>query len=149
MSAPSPYSVTYQSHQLPTPNDTLFEDQHVLPFVSEISLNSDASHGSTGSSTRSLVPYEIIEPNDRSDLSQYLLGNAPFSFDDYLFTANDDFAFSAQSLEGINSDSNTSMDPPRGPVVSQFVSSGTQYMTGNTASLQQLPLAPLNVSIHK
>ncbi|XTI91544.1 hypothetical protein V2W45_1495348 [Cenococcum geophilum] len=147
MSAPSPYSVTYQSHQLPTPNDTPFEDQHVLPFVSEISLNSDTSHGSTGSSTLSLVPYEMIEPNDRSDLSQYLSGNAPFSFDDYLFATNDDFAFSAQSLEGINSDSNTSVDPLSGPVVSQFVSSDIQYMTGNTTFLQQPPPASLYVSI--
>ncbi len=147
MSTPPPYSVTYQSHQLPTPNNTPFEDQRVLPFVSEISLNSDKSHAATGSSTLSLIPYEIIEPNDRSDLSQYLSGNAPFSFDNYLFTANDDFAFSAQSLEGINLDSNTSVDPPRGPVVSQFMSSGTQYMTDNTASLQQLPPAALYVSI--
>jgi len=147
MSAPSPYSVTYQSHQLPTPNNTPFEDQHVLPFVPEISLNSDTSHGSTGGSTLSLVPYEIIEPNDRSNLSQYLSGNAPFSSDDYLFAANDDFAFSAQSLEGINSDSYTSVDPPRGLVVSQFVASGTQYMTGNTAFLQQLPPTSLYVSI--
>jgi hypothetical protein len=147
MSAPSPCSVTYQSHQLPTPNNTPFEDQHVLPFVSEISLNSDTSHGSTGSSTLSLVPYEIIELNYRSDLTQYLSGNAPFNFDDHLFAANDNFAFSAQSLEGINSDSNTSVDPPRGPVESQFVSSGTQYMTGNTAFLQQQPPASLYVSI--
>lgn len=141
MSAPSPYNITYQS------SDTLFEDQYVLPFVSEISLNSDTSHGSTGSSTLSLVPYEIIQPNDRSDLSQYLSDNVPFSFDDYLFAANDDFAFSAQSLEGINPDSHTSVDPPRGPIVSQFVSSGTQYMTGNAALFQQLPPASLYVSI--
>ena len=147
MSGPSPYSVTYQSHQLPTPNNTPSKDQHMLPFVSEISLNSDISHGSTGSSTLSLIPYEIIEPNDRSDHSQYLWGNAPFGFDDCLFAANDDFAFFAQSLEGFNLDSNTSVDPPRSPVVSQFVPSDTQYMTGNIASLQQLPPAVLCVSI--
>ena len=147
MSTPSPCSVTYQSHQLPIPNNTPFEDQHVLPFVSEISLNSDTSHAATGSSTLSLIPYEIIEPNDRSDHFQYLSGNEPFSLDDYLFLANDDFGFSAQSLEGTNLDSNTSVDPLRGPVVSQFVPSGTQYMTGNTASLQQLPPAALCVSI--
>ena len=147
MSGPSPHSVTYQSHQVPTLNNTPFEDQHVLPFVSEISLNSDTSHGSTGSSTLSLIPYEIIEPNDRSDISQDLSGNAPFSFDNCLFAANDDFAFSGQSLEGINLDSNTSVDPPRGPVVSQFMSSSTQYMTSSTVSLRRLPPAVLYVSI--
>lgn len=126
------------------PNNTPFEDQHLLPFVSEISLNSGTSHAATSSSALSSIPYEIIEPNDRSDLSQYPSGNAPFSFDDYLFAANDDFGFSAQSLEGINLDSNTSVDPPRGPVVSQFMS---QCMTGNTTSLQQQPPAALYVSI--
>ena len=93
-------------------------------------------------------PYSVTyQSNDGSDLFRYLSGNEPFSFDDYLFLANDDFGFSAQSLEEINLDSNTSVDPPRGPVVSQFVPSGTQYMTGNTASLQQLPPAALCVSI--
>ena len=147
MSTPPPYSVTYRLHQLPTPNNTPFEDQHVLPFVSEISLNSDTSHAATGSSTLPLTPYEIVGLNDRCGLSQYLSDYAPFSFDDYLFAAHDDFTFSAPSFDGTGLDSNTFVDPPRGPVVSQFVSSGTQYIAGNTASLQQLPPASLYVSI--
>lgn len=147
MSTPSPYSVACQSHQLPTPNNTPFEDQHVLPFVSEIPLNSDTSHAATGSSTLPLIPYEIVGLNDRSGLSQYLSENAPFRFDDYLFAANGDFAFSAPSFDGTSLDSNTFVAPPRGPVVPRFLSSGTQYMTGNTASLQQLPPAALYVSI--
>ena len=148
MPTPSAYNATYQSHQLPASNNTSFEDQHVLPFLSRISLNSYTSHAPTGSSTLPSIPHEIVELNNRSGLSQYLLSNAPFSFEDY-FAANDDFAFSAQSFDGTDLDWNTFVDPLRGPVVSQPVPSGTQYMTGNTASLQQLPLAPLNVSIHK
>ena len=149
MSTPSPYSVACQPHQLPTPNNTPFEDQHVLPFVSEISLNFDTGHAATGSSTLPLTLYEIVGLNDRSSFSQYLSDNAPLSSDDYLLAANDDFTFSAPSFDGTSLDSNTFVAPPRGPLVPRLLSSGTQYMTGNTASLQQLPLAPLNVSIHK